>query len=182
MITIQCTDHIGQTLSSATTTDDLSSPTTRRRHKGDIMSPEKRSAVMSRIRGKYTGIEEIVAGLLFEAGMEFDRHASDLPGRPDFVFREARMVVFVDGDFWHGWRFPLWQDKLSEKWEAKIGATRKRDQRNHRKLRRMGWKVVRLWEHQIEKDSAMCIKKVLLVISGCLSGQRGNPVQRDDAT
>ncbi|MBF0192868.1 MAG: very short patch repair endonuclease [Magnetococcales bacterium] len=182
MITIQYTDHIGQTLSSATTTDDLSSPIARRRHKGDIMSPGKRSAVMSRIRGKHTGIEEIVAGLLSEAGMKFDRHAGDLPGRPDFVFREARVVVFVDGDFWHGWRFPLWQDKLSEKWEAKIGATRRRDQRNHQKLRRMGWRVVRLWEHQIEKDPSTCIRKVLFVISGCLSGQRGNPVQRDDAT
>jgi len=84
-----------------------------------------------------------------------------LPGRPDFVFAAARVAVFVDGDFWHGWRFPQWRDKLSEKWEAKIEATRRRDARNYRKLRRMGWKVVRLWEHQIERDMSSCLEKVL---------------------
>ncbi len=128
------------------------------------MSPEKRSAVMSRIRGKNTGIEEIVSGLFSSQGMVSERHAGDLPGRPDFVFREERVVVFVDGDFWHGWRFPLWRDKLSEKWETKIDETRRRDQRNHRKLRRMGWKVVRLWEHQIKKDSGSCIGRVIVAI------------------
>lgn len=71
------------------------------------MSPEKRSAVMSRIRSKHTGIEEIVAGLLSKAGMEFDRHAGDLQGRPDFVFRDARVVVFVDGDFCTDGVFPF---------------------------------------------------------------------------
>lgn len=80
---------------------------------------------MSRIRGKNTGIEEIVAGLFSSQGMIFERHAKDLPGRPDFVFRADKVVVFVDGDFWHGWRFPLWRDKLSEKWEEEIEATMK---------------------------------------------------------
>ncbi|MBF0182337.1 MAG: DUF559 domain-containing protein [Magnetococcales bacterium] len=108
--------------------------------------------------------------------MEFDRHVGDLPGRPDFVFRNARVIVFVDGDFWHGWRFPLWRDKLSEKWEAKIDATRKRDQRNHRRLRHMGWKVVRLWEHQIERDPDSCIKRILTVVAGSLPSIACNPV------
>ena len=132
-----------------------------RRHSGDIMSPEKRSAVMARIKGKDTGPERRIAAALTELGLAWESHSRDLPGRPDFVFREEKVAVFVDGDFWHGWRFPMWREKLSEKWEAKIDATRRRDARNHRRLRQMGWKVVRLWEHQVVKDSSACIAKVL---------------------
>ena len=128
------------------------------------MSPETRSAVMSRIRGRDTGPERIVEEQLAAAGLEWESHSQDLPGRPDFVFRERRLAVFVDGDFWHGWRFPAWRDKLSEKWELKIEATRKRDQRNHRKLRRMGWRVVRIWEHQLERDAPGCIRRILIAL------------------
>lgn len=124
------------------------------------MSPETRSAVMSRIKGKDTGPERTIAAALANSGLDWECHVRDLPGRPDFVFATAKVAVFVDGDFWHGWRFPQWRDKLSEKWEAKIEITRQRDARNHRKLRRMGWKVVRLWEHQIEQDLAACMEKV----------------------
>lgn len=136
-----------------------------RRHRGDIMSPEKRSAVMARIKGRNTGPEQMIAAVFLARRLEWEGHARDLPGRPDFVFREPRVAVFVDGDFWHGWRFPLWRDKLSEKWEAKIEGNRRRDVRNHRRLRRMGWKVVRLWEHQVEKDLAACVCRVVRMIA-----------------
>jgi DNA mismatch endonuclease (patch repair protein) len=124
------------------------------------MSPETRSAVMSRIRGKDTGPERAVAEALRARGWDFETHARDLPGRPDILFRAAMVAVFVDGDFWHGWRFPVWRDKLSEKWEAKIEANRRRDARNFRRLRRAGWKVVRIWEHQVERDLPACIGRV----------------------
>ena len=131
-----------------------------RRHKGDIMSAEKRSAVMANIKGRDTGPERIVAGLLSGAGLSFENHARDLPGRPDFVFRDRRVAVFVDGDFWHGWRFPVWRDKLSEAWEAKIEATRLRDIGKFRRLRRSGWRVVRIWEHQLLHDPAGSLARV----------------------
>lgn len=131
-----------------------------RRHRGDIMSPEKRSALMARIKGRDTGPEQMVAAALAALGADWETHARDLPGRPDFVYREAQVAVFVDGDFWHGWRFPQWRDKLSEKWEAKIDSNRRRDARNHHRLRRMGWKVIRLWEHQVEADIDGCIARV----------------------
>ena len=124
------------------------------------MSPEKRSAVMAKIRGRDTGPERVVAGLLRDAGLTFESHARDLPGRPDFVFRDRRVAVFVDGDFWHGWRFPVWRDKLSEAWEAKIEATRLRDSRNFRRLRRSGWRVVRIWEHQLARDPEGSVARV----------------------
>lgn len=130
------------------------------------MSPEKRSAVMSRIKGRGTGPEKKMAAAFASKGLSWEEHARDLPGRPDFVFRCAKVAVFVDGDFWHGWRFPQWRDKLSEKWEAKIEANRIRDARNHRRLRRMGWRVVRIWEHQLERDIKECLNRVLKNLGG----------------
>jgi len=131
-----------------------------RRHRGDIMSPEMRSKVMARIKGRDTGPERLVAEAFDMAGWRYETQARDLPGRPDFVFRKERVAIFVDGDFWHGWRFPQWADKLSEVWEAKIAATRARDVRNHRRLRHHGWVVIRIWEHQIRADLATAIARV----------------------
>lgn len=125
------------------------------------MSVEKRSALMARIKGKNTGPEQRMAAALAGHGLAWECHARDLPGRPDFAFREERLAVFVDGDFWHGWRFSQWRDKLSEQWEAKIEGNRRRDMRNHRSLRRMGWTVQRLWEHQVTADAQGCVSKVL---------------------
>lgn len=130
-------------------------------HTGDIMSPETRSAVMSRIQGKNTKPELALARGLRAAGLYFTCHPKDLPGRPDIVFRRLQVAVFVDGDFWHGWRFPLWEHKLSPKWREKITATRERDRRNFRRLRRDGWLVLRLWEHQIEQALKACVTRVV---------------------
>lgn len=137
----------------------------KRLHRGDIMSPEKRSALMARIKGRDTGLERRMEMMLKRSRMRFETHARDLPGRPDFVFRRARVAVFVDGDFWHGWRFPVWRLKLSEMWEKKIETNRKRDARNHAKLRRSGWKVVRVWEHQMERDPGACLQRILLAVN-----------------
>lgn len=133
----------------------------KRRHRGDIMSPEKRSVLMSKIRGKNTGPERILAAQLIRFHLQWSSHDRSLPGTPDFVFAQHRVVIFVDGDFWHGWRFPIWKDKLSLPWEQKIERTRQRDAAAHRKLRRKGWRVIRIWEHQIERELDVCLSKVL---------------------
>src|SRR6266540_1944717 len=136
-----------------------------RLHRGDIMSPETRSRLMSRIRGKGTKPELAIASLLGADGIVYEEHARDLPGRPDFVIRDDKIAIFVDGDFFHGWRFPVWRLKLSEHWENKIDGNRRRDIRNHRKLRRMGWKVIRIWEHQIKADPIRCMMRVKHVLA-----------------
>lgn len=130
-------------------------------NRGDIMSPEKRSQLMARIHGKNTGPERVLAQALKKTRLRFERHAADLPGKPDFVFRRCKLVVFVDGSFWHGWRFPLWEGKLTDFWRTKIATNRSRDRRNFSALRRAGWKVVRIWEHQIEANVEKCIARVL---------------------
>jgi DNA mismatch endonuclease, patch repair protein len=134
------------------------------RNRGDIMSVATRSAVMARIRSENTSPEREIGSGLAALGLNFERHPRDIPGRPDILFRHARVAVFIDGDFWHGWRFPLWKNKLSAKWALKIASNRARDQRNIRLLRQLGWKVLRIWEHQIEQDPAKCIEKVRRVL------------------
>jgi DNA mismatch endonuclease (patch repair protein) len=126
----------------------------------DVHSPAQRSFNMSRIRGKDTGPELALARRLEAKGLAWEGHARDLPGRPDFVFRDVRVAVFVDGDFWHGWRFAAWRHKLTPAWEAKIAATRKRDQRARRALRHQGWVVIRIWEHQLKADPAKCVRRI----------------------
>jgi DNA mismatch endonuclease (patch repair protein) len=129
------------------------------------MSPAKRSALMAKIKGRGTKPELAVAEILRAASIPYEEHARDLPGRPDFVIRAAQVAVFVDGDFWHGWRFPAWRLKLSEKWEKKIESNRLRDARNHRVLRGRGWTVIRMWEHQIEDDPKVCTNRIRRAIA-----------------
>lgn len=118
----------------------------------DNLTAEQRRYCMSCVKGRDTSLERLVRSELHKRGLRFRKHTGSLPGKPDIVFVKAKVTVFLDGDFWHGYRFPQWERKLSKFWRKKIGETRKRDQRNFAKLRRMGWRVIRIWEHSIEKD------------------------------
>ena len=127
----------------------------------DNLTPEQRSYCMSRVKGKNTKIETIVRSELHRLGFRFRKHVKELPGKPDVVFTKAKVAVFIDGDFWHGYRFPTWEHKVSDYWKTKISKNRERDTKNHRKLREMGWKVVRLWQHDLERNFEDSIKRVV---------------------
>jgi DNA mismatch endonuclease (patch repair protein) len=116
---------------------------------------------MSRVRNRDTDLERALRSALHRRGMRFRKHVSALPGRPDLVLSRTRLAVFVDGDFWHGYRFPAWEHKLSEFWRQKISLNRRRDVKNFRALRRAGWTVLRLWQHEIERDLAACVARVM---------------------
>lgn len=118
----------------------------------DKLTPEQRSRLMSRVRSKDTDIERALRSALHRNGLRFRKHVSGLPGRPDIVFPKARLAVYVDGDFWHGYRFKTWKDKLPLYWQEKIEKNRKRDACNKRRLRSMGWTALRIWGHSIEKN------------------------------
>ncbi|NPU84427.1 MAG: very short patch repair endonuclease [Syntrophaceae bacterium] len=130
----------------------------------DNLTPEQRSYCMSRIKGKDTGLEVRVRSALHRKGLRFRKHVKSLPGKPDIVFSRARIVVFVDGDFWHGYGFPEWESKVSDFWKIKITKNRERDNTNHGKLNKMGWKVIRIWQHELEKDFDECIDRILEVV------------------
>lgn len=134
----------------------------------DNLTPLQRSYCMSRVKGKDTGLERLVRTALQKQGLKFRKHVKELPGKPDIVFPQARVVVFIDGDFWHGYRFPVWESKLSEFWRRKIRSNRERDRKNFRKLRSRKWRVVRLWQHQIESNLNGCIKKIIKCVENRL--------------
>jgi len=138
----------------------------------DNLTPEQRSYMMSRVRSTDTTPELIIRSLAHARGLRFRKHCGWLPGRPDLVFVRSRVVVFVDGDYWHGWRFPEWKEKLGSYWKQKIENNRRRDVRNFRRLRNAGWLVIRLWEHDVERDPRRCIDRVEAAIrrNGALAG------------
>jgi DNA mismatch endonuclease, patch repair protein len=131
----------------------------------DNLTPEQRRKTMQAVRGRDTGLEKKVSSALHAKGLRFRRWTASLPGKPDFVFVRARLVVFVDGDFWHGWRFAEWQGKLTPYWRAKIERNRRRDRLNHQRLRRAGWRVLRFWGHQVERDVESVVARVTEVLA-----------------
>ena len=127
----------------------------------DHMTSEQRSRAMKRVKLKNGSLERLVQSELRGAGLRFRRHNRSLPGSPDIVFPAERVAVFVDGDFWHGWRLPAWEHKLSRFWRDKLRANRARDQRNFRRLRTRGWKVIRIWQHElIPKGDSQFLERI----------------------
>jgi DNA mismatch endonuclease (patch repair protein) len=127
---------------------------------------------MASVRTRHTDIEIRLAKALRARGYRFRSHAVDLPGRPDLVFTRARVAIFVDGDFWHGWRLPAWERKVSAFWREKLNRNRQRDASVHRKLRYRGWTVLRVWQHQIDRDLARCVGKVAHLMGAAPSSPR----------
>lgn len=126
----------------------------------DNLTHDQRSYCMSRVRNRDTDLESLVRSALFRRGWRFRKHVTSLPGKPDIVFVTERVAVFIDGDFWHGYRFPQWSKRLSQFWRIKIAKNRERDGINFAKLRRLGWRVVRIWQHQIEGDLNHCVERI----------------------
>ncbi|MBI5710342.1 MAG: DNA mismatch endonuclease Vsr [Candidatus Eisenbacteria bacterium] len=122
----------------------------------DVFTKEKRSQVMSRIRGRGNRETEIALVRLFRVNRinGWRRHVAIL-GRPDFVFRRERVIVFVDGCFWH--QCPTCSNmpvNNREFWEDKLHKNVVRDRVVSHSLRSDGWKVVRIWEHELRRPAA----------------------------
>ncbi len=115
----------------------------------DILTPEKRSEVMSRIRAKDTKPELAVRIAAHRLGFRFRLHRKDLPGRPDLVFPRLRKVIFVHGCFWH--RHQDCKQAYSPKsnvafWTEKFTSNVERDRRSVRELEKRGWQSLVIWE------------------------------------
>jgi DNA mismatch endonuclease (patch repair protein) len=124
----------------------------------DVYPPAKRSAVMARVKGRDTGPEKIVRGLLWGLGARYRLNVKDLPGRPDIVMAGRRLVVFVHGCFWHGHgcargvRVPK---ANRDYWLCKVGRNRARDIAARAKLEAAGWRVETVWECELKDRAAL---------------------------
>lgn len=124
----------------------------------DVFSKEKRSRIMSKIKGKDTKPEKLVRSMLHRMGYRFRLHVRDLPGSPDVVLPRHRKIVFVHGCFWHG-HLGCQRAKLPETnrpfWEEKIGKNIKRDRAVLRELKRNGWKILVVWQCQMRDKNVL---------------------------
>lgn len=130
----------------------------------DRLTPERRSWNMRRVPGKNTRQEIIVRSLLHRMGFRFTLHSKDLPGKPDIVLPKYHTVIFVHGCFWHQHENCI-DGRLPKSnldfWEPKLTKNKNRDQQKMEQLKSLGWKVITLWECQIEKDLDL-IRKYLI--------------------
>lgn len=132
----------------------------------DTFTKEKRSDIMSRIRSKDTGIEKLVFRHLRKKKIYFQKHYKRVNGCPDIAIPSKKIAVFIDGDFWHGYKFDKWKDKVpKEYWRNKIESNIARDRRNRARLKRNGWKVMRIWGHQLLKSPEKTLGKIEAFIS-----------------
>jgi DNA mismatch endonuclease, patch repair protein len=131
----------------------------------DNLTPEHRRKNMRNIRSSNTKVELLVAGELRKQKIYCARNVKTIPGKPDFAFRRKKVVVFIDSDFWHGHikRFIMPKSNC-EYWNQKIQRNRIRDKEVNKRLREDGWKVVRIWEKDINYDLNKSIQKILNVL------------------
>jgi DNA mismatch endonuclease, patch repair protein len=134
----------------------------------DVFSKEKRSEIMSKIRSTSqaeTRFSKLISGALYHKGFRYRRNYSKIPGSPDIVFVSRKIAIFFDGTFWHGYHFDTKINKLRSKyWKDKISKNIARDKKQRNALRRQGWKIIRIWEHDFRKNPKRTVQKILRVL------------------
>jgi DNA mismatch endonuclease, patch repair protein len=131
----------------------------------DVFSKRKRREIMQSIRDRDTSPEIMVRRLVFSLGYRYRLHVRSLPGNPDMVFSGRKKIIFIHGCFWHrhtcrkGQSIPKTRTIF---WDTKLEENRRRDVQLKRKLIRLGWKVLVIWECQINaKTPTILVRKVI---------------------
>lgn len=122
----------------------------------DVHDPQTRSYNMSRIKGKQTKPEELVAKYLFSRGLRYRRNVKTLPGKPDIVLKKYKTVIFVNGCFWHlheRCKYFVWPENNQEFWRDKLLKNKERDIAVKETLEKLGWKVLVVWECELKHDN-----------------------------
>jgi DNA mismatch endonuclease (patch repair protein) len=139
----------------------------------DVFSRQKRSYIMSRVKGHGNATTELRLIRIFrEQGLTGWRRRAAVFGRPDFVFPKARVAIFVDGCFWHG--CPLHGQLPAANrifWQTKLLRNIARDKAVNRELRRLGWSIVRFWQHEL-RDSTKVTRRLERKLTPARAPQR----------
>jgi len=132
----------------------------------DNLTKEQRKRNMQNIRSKGTNPERMVMRELRRRNIYFAKHSPTITGKPDIVFRKKKVVVFIDSDFWHRHPVCFVMPKTNRKyWKEKINKNQQRDRKVSKRLRREGWKIIRIWECDIKKNLGKCLQKILTEIN-----------------
>jgi len=135
----------------------------------DVFSKKKRSAVMAAIKGQGTHSTELaVRSMLKKLGITGWRaNLASIPGKPDFAFRKIKLAIFVDGCFWHGCKTckrNLKPGTNAAFWRKKIADNIRRDKRVNKRLNRLEWSVLRIWEHSVSKNVPSMGRRLLKAV------------------
>ena len=128
---------------------------------------EQRSYTMSQIKGSGTSIERALRKALWREGVRYRKNYKALPGTPDIAITKHRIAVFCDGEFWHGKDWDAGKARIKgnrDYWIAKIERNMRRDCEIDRRLRGMGWAVVRFWGEDVRRGLASCVEDVKCAI------------------
>jgi len=140
----------------------------------DNLNPSDRRKTMQAVKGRNTSLERKLFSMLARMGIKgWRKNAADVKGKPDVIFDKRRIVVFVDGCFWHG--CPSCRGKKPdtnfEYWNQKVKKNKARDTKTRRELTREKWRVVRIWEHEMyDTGSRNKIRRRILTVlkgNGC---------------
>ena len=126
-----------------------------------------RSFNMSKIKGKDTKPEKLLKKALWHAGVRYKSPKHKLPGKPDVSLKKYKLVIFVDGTFWHGYNWENRKHSIKsnkEFWIAKIERNIQRDQEVNAYYQYKGWTVLRFWDFEVNENLGASLKKVLDVI------------------
>ncbi len=126
-----------------------------------------RSAQMSRIRGENTGPERRLRSALWKIGLRYRINSATPIGRPDIVFPKASIAVFVDGCFWHGCPQHYVRPRThTDHWDAKLRENVERDRSQTLALEGLGWRVVRIWEHEVYETLGAVVARIRSAFRG----------------
>lgn len=121
---------------------------------------------MSKIRSRNTKVEKLVFRELARRGIYFQRHYKRAIGNPDIALPRKKKAIFIDGDFWHGYQYAKLKKRLPRNyWLGKIESNIKRDRIYRSELKRQGWQVLRVWEHEVHKDLDKAVAKIVRFLS-----------------
>lgn len=154
----------------------------------DNLTPQQRQMNMKHIKSKDTVIEVSLRKALWARGYRYRKNYKGLPGHPDVVLTKYRIVIFCDGEFFHGkdWevlRARLERSNNSEYWIKKITRNMERDEAVNKQLQALGWTVLRFWGQDIKKDIEGCIKTIEEIIFHNKLGEESyyqNPIDVED--
>ena len=134
------------------------------REENGFYTTKERSRLMGKIRGKDTKPEVMFRKALWAKGYCYRKNIKKLPGKPDVVLNKFKLVIFIDGEFWHGYN---WEEKKKTIksnrafWIPKIERNMQRDRQVEIELVKLGFTVFRFWEQRIKKDLDACLEEVV---------------------
>ena len=131
----------------------------------DVLNAEQRHKCMSRIKSKDTSIEVSLRRALWKKGYRYRKNYDELPGKPDIVLTKYKIVIFCDGELFHGKNWEVLKPKLlkgnnPDFWVKKIERNMKRDDENDKKLLFLGWTVIHFWGNDILRNTDQCVRVI----------------------